>query len=304
MPAPIALFTFNRPWHTKQTIDALKKNLLADLSDLIVFSDGPRSIKDQEKISLVREYLPTITGFKSITIIESPTNKGLANSITSGVSSILEKYDSIIVVEDDLETSPYFLSFMNQSLDLYKDEPNVISINGYLYPIQSDTPQTFFLKGADCQGWATWKRGWSFFNPDGRYLLNEIKRRKLTKEFNYENSYPYLRMLYYQQKGMVDSWAIRWYASAFLQEKLTLYPSVSLLQNIGFDNTGTNSSNWDKKRYETRIQEHPIDVIKIKVEQNVQARKAFGNYFLKTRKPLYLKIRDKVVSILNRFNFG
>ena len=157
--APIVLFVYNRPEHTRKTVKALQDNDLTDESILYIFSDAAKNDDEVENVEKVREYIRTISGFKQIIIIEREKNYGLANSIISGVTEIVNKYGKIIVLEDDLVTSKYFLSFMNDALEIYKDENKVICIHGYIYPIKSELPETFFIKGADCWGWATWKRG-------------------------------------------------------------------------------------------------------------------------------------------------
>ena len=162
-----------------------------------------------------------------------------------GVSEVIKKYGIIIVLEDDIITSRYFLKYLNQGLNLYENEYDVISIHAWAYPVKKILPETYFLKGADCQGWATWKRGWELFEPDGQKLLNEIEAKNLIKEFDFSGSYPYTQMLKDQIAGKNSSWAIRWYASAFLKNKLTLYPKESLIYNTGFDGSGVNCGNMD-----------------------------------------------------------
>src|SRR3989338_525512 len=128
--APITVFVYNRPWHIKQTIESLKKNKEAKKSDLFIFSDGPKNEDDQKKVDEVRKYIKKVNGFKMVTIIERQKNLRLANSIIAGVTEIINKYGKIIVLEDDLIASPYFLKFMNKGLDLYKKEERVASIHG------------------------------------------------------------------------------------------------------------------------------------------------------------------------------
>ncbi|MBP1631583.1 MAG: Sugar transferase [Bacteroidetes bacterium] len=212
--APICLFVYNRPWHTTQTIESLKKNILASESDLYIFSDGSRNDNASNSVNEVRSYIATITGFKSVNIILRETNLGLAQNIISGVSDVINIHGKIIVLEDDIITHPKFLKFMNDALDLYKNDENVASIHGYVYPIEG-LPETFFVKGADCWGWATWARAWSVFEPNGAKLLDEIKQKKAEKEINYNNSMNYVRMLKNQIAGNNDSWAVRWHISAF-----------------------------------------------------------------------------------------
>ncbi len=295
MNAPIALFVYNRLTNTKKTVNALTKNLLAKESDLTVFSDGPKADKDIEKVNEIRNYLKTITGFKSITIIESAVNKGLAASIISGVTEIVNKYTRIIVLEDDLVTSPYFLTYMNDALEMYENEEKVASIHGFIYPVKKELPETFFIKGADCWGWATWKRAWDLFESDGSKLLNELKNRKLTKEFNFNNSYAYTDMLERQIKGKNNSWAIRWYASAFLNDCYTLYPGKSLIGNIGMTE-GTHCNNGENF---LDIYQKKIKLTKISpIQSDKKNIKIIESYFRKDDQSLFIQLQTRLKNIL------
>lgn len=216
MNAPVVLFTYARPEHTRQTVEALRRNQFAPTSDLIIYSDGPRTSDDRSTVDEVRAYLRTITGFRSVTIRHRDTNFGLAKSIIEGVTEVLERTDRIIVLEDDMVTSPHFLGYMQEALERYAGDERVISVHGYAYPTGKPLPEAFFLPGADCWGWATWRRGWGLFNPDGRMLLDELVRRKMVRGFDFDGAYPYSSMLQEQIRGNNDSWAIRWYASAYL----------------------------------------------------------------------------------------
>jgi hypothetical protein len=277
MVAPIALFVYNRPDHTRKTIEALSGNELAPQSRLIVFSDGPRDNNDVLLVEQVRDYISTIRGFESVSIIPSKANKGLANSIISGVTSVLSEYDRVIVLEDDLVTSPQFLRYMNNSLDFYENDEAVISIHGYIYPVKERLPDYFFVKGADCWGWATWSRGWKMFEPDGKILLKELERRQLLNEFDYGGAYRYSKMLKKQITGKNDSWAIRWYASAFIHEKLTLYPGKSYVQNIGNDASGTHSRVTNQ--FEIVKLNINLPSRKIEINEDVNARRVISDYF-------------------------
>jgi hypothetical protein len=239
--APIVLFVYNRPDHTVRTVEALKQNSLAGQSDLFIFSDAPKSASDQSKVSEVRSYLKGITGFKSIFISENEVNKGLSGSIVSGVNAVLNNYDRLIVLEDDLVTSPYFLEYMNNALDLYEDDPTVGCVHGWNYSLDTSeiSDETFFLPGADCWGWATWKRAWDLFEKDGSKLLEELQTKDLEYAFNRRNTMPYVQMLKDQIAGINDSWAIRWHASLFLQNRFCLHPVNSQVRNIGMDGSGT-----------------------------------------------------------------
>ena len=290
--APIALFVYNRLDHTEQTVSALKRNLLAEDSDLFIFSDASKSLSSDEKVKAVREFIKSITGFKSLTIVERPHNLGLANSIIDGVTNLCNKYGQVIVLEDDLVTSPYFLKYMNDALDFYRDEERVISIHGYIYPVKAKLPETFFLRGADCWGWATWKRGWDLFEPDGEKLLAGINAQNIRKEFNYDGSYDLVGMLYSQIKGKIDSWAIRWYASAFVKNKLTLYPGESLVLNIGNDGSGTHCGTTEM--FTSRLTKYELKLVKIAVFESSEARSAVVDYFHSNRITFLQRLKRKV----------
>lgn len=281
--APIVLFVYNRPEHTRKVLESLRANYLASESDLIIYSDGPKDERAAGKVQEVRAVIAAVSGFKSVSVVERPANMGLAKSIIDGVTAVVNKYGSIIVMEDDHVTSPYFLTYMNRGLEVYKDDPAVISIHGYMYPVDKALPETFFLKGADCWGWATWKRGWELFEPDGSLLLQELKNRSLLDAFDFDGSYPYSKMLKAQIEGKNNSWAIRWYAAAFLKGKYTLYPGQSLVQNIGLDDSGTHSKAADT--HEIALANHPVEINRINpVAEDHDAKETMKKYFVALKK--------------------
>lgn len=294
--APIALFVYNRPVHTRQTLVALQKNVLAQDSDLIVFSDAPKSESQAAAVREVRRYIHQIAGFKSVTIVERETNFGLAHSIINGVTTIVNKYGRIIVLEDDMVTSPYFLTYMNEALEKFADDDRVVSIHGYAYPVAQPLPEAFFLPGADCWGWATWQRGWACFNGDGQFLLDELKRRKLIRSFDFNGAYPFSEMLEGQIKGANDSWAVRWYAAAFLAGKLTLYPGRSLVHNIGNDNSGTHCG--ESASLDAELSKTPISLNAIKLEPSQEGRQAFIRFFRQRQTGLLRRLTRKASALL------
>jgi hypothetical protein len=242
--APIVLFCYNRIGHLKKTLNSLKRNKLSKFSKLIIFSDGPKNKLDELKIKNLRKYLRKIKGFKSIDIKEQINNKGLAQSIIDGLNLIFTKHSSAIILEDDLVVSRNFLTYMNDGLNYFRNNDKVISIHGYTYPLEvnKNDPEYFFLKGADCWGWATWAKSWRIFEKNGRKLQSKIIDKKQNSEFNFNNSFDYMKMLNNQIIGKNNSWAIRWYASAFLKNKLTLYPKKTFVKNIGTDGSGTHGA--------------------------------------------------------------
>jgi putative methyltransferase (TIGR04325 family) len=301
MFAPIVLFVYNRPWHTWQALEALSKNILADQSILYIYADGikPNATPTQaEALKQVRSIIREKQWCKEVRIIENEQNKGLANAIIAGVTETVNRYQKIIVLEDDMITSPYFLKYMNEALDFYEYEEKVASIHAYIYEIQG-LPQTFFLKDPGCWGWATWQRAWKLFEADGEKLRQEIVQKDLVNRFDYEGSYPYFQMLEQQIKGKQDSWAIRWYASLFLKNKLSLYPHQSLVYNIGNDASGTNTITYESYFHAPVVQQ-AIDIQTIPIVENKEAYQKIVNFWRQVFPALSLSIRlkNKLKSII------
>lgn len=302
--APITLFVYNRPEHTKKTVEALQKNLLASESDLFIFCDGPKNSEARIMNYEVRKYIKTIMGFKKIEIFEKEKNEGLANSIVAGVTKVVNEYGKVIVMEDDLASSPYFLQFMNEVLNQYESEERVISVHGYLYPMEGSLPETFFLKHASSWGWATWKRGWDLFERDGGKLLEGLKKQHLLKKFNLNGAYNFSGMLERQIAGQTDSWAIRWNASSLVNDKLNLYPGRSLIQNIGQDGSGVHGGN--SGRHKVVLSDRKIEVNTIAIAANQTVTLKLEKFFKSFRPSLIKRISSKIpvgtkVWILNFF---
>lgn len=283
--APIVLFVYNRPIHTLKTLEALSLNLLADQSKLFVFIDGPKKNADVDTIELIEETKRVVNSkvwCKEQEVFANHTNLGLAESIIQGVTSIINKFGSIIVLEDDLVTSKYFLTFMNQALHVNALEERIACISGYNYPVEEKLPVVYFLKGADCWGWATWKRAWNEFEYDGRILANKILKSKRKREFNFDDSYPYYDMLLDQINGKNSSWAIRWYASAFLNDKLCLYPGKSLVKNIGLDGSGTHSGSELDHMNSKYLEDINIEIpTNMSIIEDKTSKKIISQYFRK-----------------------
>lgn len=299
MLAPILLFAYNRPRHLQHTVEALGHNPLAQESELFVFSDGARTEDDREDVELVRSYIHTIEGFKTVHRIERDRNYGLAANIIDGVTDIVNRYGRVIVLEDDLVTAPGFLQFMNDALDTYADEPRVGHIQAYDFTQNPRLPETFLIKFTGSWGWATWQRAWQHFTPDGQYLLNELHRRHLTRRFDFNGKYGFTRMLRRQVEGKNNSWAIRWNASLFLQDILSLNVGRSLVQNEGFDGSGTHCG--ADHLYEARLYKERLRVEKISpVTENLEARKIFERYYARTNS-LWAKGMRRLQSLLKTY---
>jgi len=177
--APIVLFVYNRPQHTQQTVGALQENELASESELFIYSDEAKNEDSRKSVDEVREYIYGIEGFKKVTVIKRKKNWGLANSIIDGVTKIVNEYEKIIVLEDDLVTSRYFLIFMNEALDFYRYENDVFHINGWNNPINTDgLPDIYFSRIIYSWAWSTWADRWKNFNPDSKRYINQFSKKK------------------------------------------------------------------------------------------------------------------------------
>ena len=280
--APILLFVYNRPEHVKRTLAALEQNILAKESELFIYSDAARSPQDEASVAEVRKIIRTaLPFFKQVNIIERETNWGLARNIIDGVTTQINRYERVIVLEDDLIVAPYFLKFMNDALNTYQHEEKVGHIQACDFTQDASLPDTFLIKWTGSWGWATWKRAWKYFNPDGKALLEELQRRKLTYTFDFNGKYGYTRMLRRQTEGKNNSWAIRWNASLFLNDILSLNVGKSLVQNEGFDGSGTNCGGGNL--YASRLWMNPIQVHRISpATENLQARNAYVRYYART----------------------
>jgi glycosyltransferase involved in cell wall biosynthesis len=279
--APILLFVYNRPSHTRRCIESLLKNSLASESHLFIFADGAKDESQQEAVNEVRSYIRSIQGFKQVTLIERNENWGLARNIIDGVTTQVNRYGKVIVLEDDLIVAPYFLQFMNDALETYKDEPKVGHIQACDFTQDPTLPETFLIKWTGSWGWGTWDRAWKHFNPNGKELLKKLEERKLTYTFDFNGKYGFTRMLRRQIEGKNNSWAIRWNASLFLEDILSLNVGRSLVQNEGFDGTGTNCGGGGL--YSSNLHLNKLNVIRINpIEENQEARKAFMRYYGRT----------------------
>ncbi|MEO6221493.1 MAG: sugar transferase [Ginsengibacter sp.] len=282
--APVLLFVYKRLDTLKVSIEALQQNKLAKESELFIFSDGPKSPQDEIEIDKIRKYIKVIDGFKNIYIFESTTNKGLANSIIDGVTQIINKYDKVIVLEDDLLTSPNFLAFMNQCLQHYRDDSKVFSVSGYT-PFFKDVlnEDVYFIKRSSSWGWATWKDRWNQIDwkvEDYNKFKNNPSQKRAFNSMGSDLS----SMLTKQMEGKMNSWAIRWVYHQFKKDLFTVYPIVSKVRNIGFGTEATHTFDFFN-RYETKTDvsgKESFNLVKPYIDKNILKR-FLKNYSLFTR---------------------
>lgn len=268
--APIVLFVYNRPWVTQQTLEALSKNTLAKESILYIYADGARDNATEAEllnIEKTRNILKMQEWCGEVHIIESEKNKGLASSIKYGVTEIVNKYGKIIVLEDDIFVSKYFLEYMNDALSIYEKTKKVMHISSFLPPKgkQINLPETFFLKYMSCWGWGTWSDRWALFIDDIDYLYNTLKN----EDMNYAGvtETDMFDQIERNYNGTLKTWAIKWYATIFLNEGLCLYPKETLVDNIGFDGSGMHC-NSDSNLYKTKLKNKKIIVLPVELKEN------------------------------------
>lgn len=279
--SPILLFVYNRPGHLARCLESLLRNEEARESELYVFSDGARGEGDEKQVNAVREMLKGISGFRKVTVTERSGNIGLARNVIEGVTDLVNRLGRVIVLEDDLIVAPYFLRFMNDALDVYQNVENVGHIQACDFTKDPRLPETFLIKWTGSWGWATWKRAWRYFNPDGKALLKQLEERHLTREFDFNGTYGFTRMLRRQIAGKNNSWAVRWNASLFLNDILSLNVGRSLVKNEGFDGSGTNCGSGNL--YDSDLWTHRTEVEKITpAVENELARKCFEDYYGRT----------------------
>ena len=275
--APIVLFVYNRPEHTRICLEHLEQNRLAAESELYIFADGAKP-GGEEAVAAVRRVVARPWKFRRVTVVERPENRGLAANVIDGVSTILKQYDRVIVLEDDLVVSPWFLRFMNDALELYKDEEQVCHVTCHMLDHKGRLPETFFIKWCNSWGWGTWRRAWQYFEPDGARLLHEIESRGLCWQFDLDGGFHFTQMLRDQIAGRNNSWFVRWYASLFLRDKLMLGTERSLVDNVGFDGSGTHCNTM--QLCTQTLDPNPIEVVPISpIKECRLARKVYSRTY-------------------------
>lgn len=243
---PVIIFVYNRPEHTKKTIEALAENNLAKETKIFIFSDAAKNEKAIKNVEATRNFIESVSEkklFKSVEIIKAPKNKGLANSVITGVTEVIEKFGEVIVLEDDLISSKDFLLYMNRALEYYKNNKSIWSISGYNIPIAipSDYNHDVYLSYRGCSwGWATWQDRWNQVDWIVKDYDKFKKNKEQRKKFNLGGR-DMANMLDSQMEGKIDSWAIRWCYSQSKIDMYTVYPVKSRIKNIGLDGSGTHS---------------------------------------------------------------
>jgi len=304
--APIAFFAYKRPDHTLRSLISLAENEGAKDSELFIFCDGAKKTADQDAVNQVREIVRSQQWCGTVSIVERQSNIGLANSIISGVTELCQKYGRVIVLEDDLVLSPFFLDYMNKALNLYENYSQVMQVSGYMFPVKLNVKaDAIFLPFITSWGWATWQRAWQHFDPNMPNYEKLKNDKKMQYRFNLNNSYPYFKMLESQRESKMDSWAIRWYLNVFMLEGLTVYATQSLVVNIGFDGSGTHcgkSPVFDRSQDRIRQEKFRVNIFPELVEKDPKNTKNVFRYLQAIYMPkisIYKQIFNKIRKIFS-----
>jgi len=293
MSAPVVLFVYNRLEHTAKTIDALRNNYLADQTDLFIYSDAAKVEYIESSVLSVRQYFKTIHGFKTVTVFEHSENHGLAKSIIGGVTDICEKFGRVIVLEDDIVTSPHFLTYMNDALNTYESNDLVMSVSGCNYPVDlSGLPEeSYFLRIPLCWGWATWQSRWIKYSKDAEVGIKQSK--KITHYMDFDGTHHFSNQLTLNRIGKINTWFIYWYLLAAKNKKLTLFPKFSLVNNIGHDGSGVHCANSNN----TATTAHPdrIGVMPQEAVESVAALDLHKTYFKSLKRPFLFRAFSKIL---------
>ena len=280
--APIVLFVYNRPEHTKRTVESLLNNTLVSKSTLFIFSDGAKSDKDILAVDAVRNFIKTIKGSNKIEIIEREKNFGLANSVIIGVNEVINLSGKAIVLEDDMISSPYFLKYMNEVLNYFEDDQQIFSVTGYTFPIKipSNYQHSVYLSPrASSWGWGTWKGRWDKVDweiKDFQSFIND----KLRVEYFNNGGDDLTRMLKNSISGKIDSWAVKWSYAHFKNNAYCVYPVKSRVKNIGADKSGVHTSRT--KKFDVEMEMNDVEIINVKnLQPNVELLSNFKKFFKK-----------------------
>jgi hypothetical protein len=276
--APVALFVYNRPHHARRLLESLAANPEARESRLVVFADGPATDADADAVRAARAVVREREWCGGVELVESETNRGLAASIIGGVTRLVEEAGRVIVLEDDLVLSPFFLGYMNRALARYENEPRVMQVAGYMFPLAlRRDDDAVFLRHTTSWGWGTWRHAWREFDPEVPDAAELETDPALAHRFNFGGAFPYATLLRDWRAGRIDSWSIRWHWAVFRREGLGLFPVRSLVRNAGFDGSGRHCG--ATRVYETALADRPVCRLPVRIEPDPDAEAAVRAYY-------------------------
>lgn len=308
---PIILFAYNRPWHTEQVLMALKNNQLAEQSHLIVFVDGPKDSATPEQRRNIEEVRWVVQKEKWCGSVEyhlAEHNIGCRNSIIQGITEVLQKYEAAIVLEDDIVTSPYFLNFMNKSLNYYINNKSVISISGYNFPsarinIPLDYKYDVYISLRQLNwGWATWSDRWNCLNWSKDFIPDFLQDKYKVNAFN-RGGDDLSKMLIDEYNGLSDAWDVQFCYFHFMQHGVSIIPCLSYTNNIGFDDSGTHTLNQNSEIFKNDLsicKKNPKFLQELYEDSRIV--NAFYNNFSSKKRPVWQKIINRISRMLGGKN--
>ena len=242
--APVALFVYNRPETLSKTLESLKNNKLIKKTDIYIFSDGPTSNKrSKKKVYKVRKIIKDVKNLKIKKTIFYKTNRGLKKNIIEGINYVFKNHSKIIVLEDDLLVSPYFIKYMNRSLNFIKYKKKIWHVSAWNYPIKTNFKNlndTFLWHNMNCWGWGTHKNDWNKLILDSNFFIKSFSNKQINF-FNLDGNLNNWSQLTRNHQKKLYTWAIFWNATIFWNKGLCLNPVKSYVKNIGFDKNATNT---------------------------------------------------------------
>ena len=273
--APVIVFAYNRPNHLRKTLTWLTQNELASETVLFVYCDGvkPNATPEQAaKVAATRKVaheLAIVPSFKAVHIVERDENLGLGTSIITGVTEVINQYGKVIVLEDDLQTSPLFLDYMNKCLEHYESRKSVFSVSSLSRP----HPERFYPKDYPYDvyvslthhptGWGTWADRWSQVDWNVN-LLEEVMRQPEMIDAFRRIEYGDFDAIVNQQQTGKNVWSIRFAFAHFVNHAVSICPIVSYINHIGWDSEATNavsSSQWEFDRLAEKKEIRLLDVL-------------------------------------------
>lgn len=285
--APIAFFAYNRPYHTIKSLECLQKNKLSSKSDIYIFIDGPKhNMHDKIKVKLVKSIVKKLKGFKSKKYFFRDKNFGLSKNFISGITQVLKKHEKVIVIEDDNLVSKYFLNYINNGLNTYKDDQKICGINGFSYPVsKKGLPNHFLVKGAGTWGWGTWRRVWKQITWSPKALIKKIDKKKIIPQ----------KVILLKDKILKknDSYTIMFDLSMQIKEKYSLVPKIPYSVNSGLDGTGRHAVE-STEIYDSIINQKKISINKKKIFYNQNYNSRLEHFY---KKNLSTNYRYKIIVI-------
>jgi len=300
---PLAIFTYNRPYHTQQTLQYLAKCPRLDECEIVIFCDGANRPEHQTQVEQVREAVSDWAKLHNAQVITRVENFGLKKSIETGVTDLCRKFGRIIVLEDDLLVNPAFIDYQLQALDHYADDERVWQVAGFTFPFDKSSEQgTMLLPLSTTWGWGTWQRAWKHYNSDPTEAVEYLAVSDNAYRFDLEGAYPYTQMLTGVAQNHLQSWGVLFWYMVWRHKGYVVYPCQSLVANLGFDDSGVNSGCHLNQWNSVTLNDHGDRAWRFAVtpdEDNyVRLRKYIEDFVARKKNSLFKRTFGKIQRLL------